>query len=518
MTEPEGLTLEPRPMGGILAFYAAIWSAYRDAAARWHLVLVVEVAMVLAWFVIRTVAGVDGRAYAAWLLITCILSLLAPTSGLVVFIATSVFYEPGTASRALAPREFVLSFVAVGVLARVALDRFRWRPAPAVWVALLIALGTGLTVLISFSKFDRSFAWFAAHSWYGHILGAVVLLAAAAWSAKADARRLLVVPIGVAVVGALVSMAEHASPGLVSAGPFGWVGFWKDYGERLAGTIPSPNAQAAQFSIPTAVLLAALLLSRDLRLRLVAFAGLVPLLLANYLTFSRSPLLAGYAFAVIVAWRIRKWAGIAVLVAGVAASVVLVPRYLAYRAEVVGGSESLQGSILTAADQNRILTWGTAIQMWRDAPLTGQGFLAYKALAPDFGDDFFGSPHNEWLRLFAESGVIVGLLGLAWVAMTARSLSRIPGWLGTGLLAGFVGFVIAASFNNPFLFIRVSAVAFPMIGVGLAIAERARAPTTEEPVATDGPEEASGPATSDEPAATEPDAAVAPDAPEATPV
>ena len=70
--------------------------------------------------------------------------------------------------------------------------------------------------------------------------------------------------------------------------------------------------------------------------------------------------------------------------------------------------------------------------------------------------------------------------------MTARSLSHIPGWLGTGLLAGFVGFVIAASFNNPFLFTRVSAVAFPMIGFGLALAQRARAPATAaEPGATE---------------------------------
>jgi hypothetical protein len=123
--------------------------------------------------------------------------------------------------------------------------------------------------------------------------------------------------------------------------------------------------------------------------------------------------------------------------------------------------------------------------MWREAPLTGQGFLAYKTLAPGFGDEFFGSPHNEWLRLFAESGTIVGLLGLAFIVLAVRSLSRVPGWLGTGLLTGFVGYVIAASFNNPFLFIRVSAVAFPMIGVGLALAGLARSavvtPTTEEP-------------------------------------
>ena len=115
--------------------------------------------------------------------------------------------------------------------------------------------------------------------------------------------------------------------------------------------------------------------------------------------------------------------------------------------------------------------------MWGDAPLTGQGYLAYKQLADVYGDPFLGSPHNEWLRLFAEEGLIVGVTGLFFIFVTARSLARVPGWLGTGVLAAFAGYVVAATFNNPFLFVRVSAVAFTIIGVGLALADRARAPT-----------------------------------------
>ena len=130
-----------------------------------------------------------------------------------------------------------------------------------------------------------------------------------------------------------------------------------------------------------------------------------------------------------------------------------------------------------ASDEFRFRAWGAALRMVEDKPLIGQGYLAYKELAETFGDPVLGSPHNEWLRIFAEEGVIVGLVAIAFLVATAVTLARVPGWLGTGILAGFLGYVIAASFNNPLLFVRVSAVAFGIVGVGLALAERARAPT-----------------------------------------
>ena len=88
--------------------------------------------------------------------------------------------------------------------------------------------------------------------------------------------------------------------------------------------------------------------------------------------------------------------------------------------------------------------------------------------------------------------MIVGLVGLAFLLATGVTLARVPGWLGTGILAGFLGYVIAASFNNPLLFVRVSAVAFTIFGVGLALAERARAPG---PAPAPGPRAQSPPPT-----------------------
>ncbi len=466
-------TLEGRPLGGIPDFYGAIWSEARAAAARWRLALIVEVAMVALWFVVRTTAGVDGRIYAIWVIAAGALALVAPLSGLVIFVATSVAFEPDSVARTLSARELILLPLAAGVLVRIALDRFRWRPVLAVWLGLALLIGTALGLANTFARFPEEFAWRAAGGWYNNMAAPVIVLIVAAWTARGGALRVIVVACVVAVASALICLAEYASPGLVSGSRLEWLGFWKDFGVRLSGTIPSPNALSAQLIVPTAVLAAVVLLVRDLRLKALALVGLVPLLVAHYLTYSRSPLLGAYAFIVVAAWRIRRTFGIVALVGGLILGAILLPRYLELRSATTP-AQVVPGTILVATDQYRIQAWGAAAQMWVDEPLIGQGYLAYRELGPAFGDPLMGSPHNEWLRFFSEEGTVVGLIGIAFVLATARSLARIPGWLGTGLLAGFLGWVIAASFNNPLLFIRVSAVAFSVVGVGLALAERSR--------------------------------------------
>ena len=467
-------------LAGVGAFYGALWTEARAAVERWRLDIVVPVAMVLSWFAIRTVAGADGRAYLLWVFAAGALALVAPRWGLVVFVATSVFFEPDTLAPTLGPRELVVLPLALGILIQIVADRGRWRPGPAIWLALLLLAGTGLGVVHSFERFDQEFQWHAAQSWLGNMFAPVVLLIAAAWTARDGSFRILAVATGVAVVAAVAALVEYVAPGTVSAGPLGWIGFWKDFGGRLAGIVPSPNAVSALLIVPTMVLLAAALFGRDLRLRVVALIASLPLLAAHYLTFSRSPILALYFFVVVAAWRIRRIFGVVALAVGLAAGVALLPSYLAIRSQSAG-EQTIPGTVLVASDQHRIRAWGAATRMWAEAPLTGQGYLAYKALAEEYGDPVLGSPHNEWLRLFAEEGTVVGLIGLGFVVATGATLARVPGWLGTGLLAGFLGYVLAASFNNPLLFVRVSAVAFPIIGVGLALAHRARAPATDKP-------------------------------------
>ena len=471
-------------LAGVGAFYGALWTEGRAAVERWRLDIVVPVAMVASWFAIRTVAGADGRAYLLWVFAAGALALVAPRWGLVVFVATSVFFEPDTLAPTLGPRELVVLPLALGILIQVLADRGRWRPGLAIWLALLLVVGTGLGVVHSFARFDQDFAWHSAQSWLGNMLAPVILLIAAAWTARDGSLRVLAVATGVAAVAAVAALVEYVAPGSISGGPLGWIGFWKDFGGRLAGIVPSPNAVSALLIVPTMVLLAAALFGRDLRLRAGALAASLPLLAAHYLTFSRSPIIALYVFVVVAAWRVRRLFGIVALAVGLVVGLALLPSYLAIRSQS-GGDPTIPGTVLVASDQHRLRAWGAATRMWAEAPLTGQGYLSYKALAESYGDPVLGSPHNEWLRLFAEEGAIVGLIGIGFVVMAGVTLTRVPGWLGTGLLAGFLGYVLAASFNNPLLFVRVSAVAFPIVGVGLALAERYRsaAKKAEERVA-----------------------------------
>lgn len=473
---PVASATDARQTGGVASFYGALWSEARAHGRQ--LAIVVEAAMVIAWFLVRTATVVDGQAYLVWVVAAGILALVAPRSGLVVFVATSVFFEPDSLARTLGPRELVLLPLALGVVIQVVADRFRWRPSLSIWLAVLLLLGTALGVVHTFRVFEQDFQWHAAQSWVGNMLAPVILLIAAAWTARNGDLRVLIVAVGVGVVAAIVCLIEYFAPGSISNGPLAWVGFWKGFGLRLAGTIPSPNALSTQLILPTMVLLAAVVLARDLRLRAIALVALLPVLAAQYLTFSRAPFIALYVFVAIVAWRFRRWAGIAVLVVGLVVGALALPAYLELRGSSVSEGAVQSGSILVASDELRFRAWGAALQMVADKPLVGQGYLAYKELADVFGDPVLGSPHNEWLRIFAEEGVIVGLVGLAFLVATGVTLARVPGWLGTGILAGFVGYVIAASFNNPLLFVRVSAVAFTIVGIGLALAERARAPAT----------------------------------------
>jgi O-antigen ligase len=128
--------------------------------------------------------------------------------------------------------------------------------------------------------------------------------------------------------------------------------------------------------------------------------------------------------------------------------------------------------VLIATDQQRLGAWAAAGRMFLDEPILGQGYRAYRQLSVQFGDPILNAPHNEWLRLFAENGIVVGLLGLAFAVATAARLARSPGWLGAGLFGSFLSLCIAASFNNLFLFNQVTIPAMVLAGTGVALAGR----------------------------------------------
>ncbi len=363
---------------------------------------------------------------------------------------------------------------------------------PVVFAGALV-VGTLLSLALGYRRLGPPFTADSVQFWIAGVGGGLLVLLAATWIARAGELRPLVAATAGAVAGAAVTLGDYLRPGLVSGGPLEWMVNSKDFGFRISGVIPSPNALAALLLVPAMLLAAAVVFAPRRRLRVLALAGLVPIVPTLYVTYSRVVFVAAFGFAVIAAWRIRRWLG------------VVGPRRRARRrrrspcrrtcssgprAWSKAASVNPSAVVLVASDQLRFAAWGAAVGMWRDEPLTGYGFRSYRVIGDRYGDTVLNSPHNEWLRFFAEQGTLGGLVGLAFVLAGLGRLARVPGWLGTGTLAGFLAFVLAASFNNPFLFIQVSLVAFTIVGTGLAWGRRwpgASKPADETPAAGSDP-------------------------------
>jgi hypothetical protein len=478
---------DPTPPGAtILDLYQAIWDTSRQAIVRYRVAIAVELGMVALWFVLRTVVDVESGPYLAWTALACAVALISPTSGLVILVATAPFFEPVSLSRALGMRHVLVAALGISVALRLIGGGWRsmtWT-APvrlAIFLGAVVALGVANT----WRLFPTDWATHATQMWLASIGGAMVLLVVGTWVAGTGARRFVLVAVVSSAIAVALSLVELFVPHSISASPLEWVGFWKDFSPRLSGAIASPNGMAALAVMPVCVMSAVAVLGHGRAYRLLAAAGAAAMFVAMYVTYSRAALISLFGLAVVVAWRLHRRLGVAVFVAGMIAGVLLLPTYLQLRGQVGAVGPSEPGSLLVANDRERITAWQAAVAMWADEPLTGHGFLSYKPLGERYGDPLLNSPHNEWLRLFAEEGVLAGLLGLAFVATTLSWLSHGRGALAAGILAGTAGYFTMATFNNPLLFIQVSVVVYPLVGYALVSAARARdraSSGTDQPV------------------------------------
>lgn len=468
----EGVRAAPRP--GALDLYRAVWAAARAWADRRWVRPTIELGFIVAWLILR-LTGSHPTLDAAWSTSAIVLTALSPGSGLVVLVAIAPWDEPLSLGHALGLRNLLPLALALSVGLRILL-----RPrSMSLSLATLLAFGLLATTLLvgvgaMYYWNGRTLGWDSATFWLAGFGGAMIVILAAIWLGYSGQRRALWAAVIAATLAGLLSLAGYLLPTLMRGLPLEALLADKTFGTRLAGAIASPNAMVSLLVNPTAIFAAALVHAADRRLRVLALVLLPPLVLALTLTYSRAAIIALFAIAVIVIWRWRRPFGIALLVAGIALGVALAPAYLQARGNILGGGSAVvPGKVLIASDEQRITAWGAASRMFLDDPLVGHGFRSYKQLGSTYGDQVLGSPHNEWLRLFAEEGIVAGLLGIAFVVTVARGLARAPGWLAIGCLGAFIGWTITATFNNPFLFLQVNAIAFTIAGVMLGLGHRA---------------------------------------------
>jgi hypothetical protein len=454
---------------GILDFYRVLWSEAAVTARRVRLDRWVEILLVVAWVALR-IADVGRLPMAGWAAVVVLVALAAPRSGFVVLAAIAPFPEGLLFTRdvGLKPVLALVLLAAVGL--RVVVDR-RSRVWPG-WSLVLaggVILGTGVGLLVSAQRFGIAFALDAFELWFQGPFTAVAALAVAYWVSRDGGLGPLVALLGSATVAGVLSLVDYQFPTLLRNSPLDWVLQGPYVAGRLTGVIRSWVSTAALVMVPATVYLALATLGRGILVRAGSLLLAVPLLATAYFTYNRAVFLGLFALAVVVAWRIRRAFGVVVLVVGLVGGALALPYYLQLRAEAVGGSGAVQpGAPIVASDLARLNAWATSWRMFLDSPLIGHGYRSYRQVAPAFGDTTLNAPHSEWFRLFAENGLVVGLLGLGFAAATAVALARRRDALGTGLLGAWLSFVLAASFNNPFLFNAVTIVAFGVAGVGLA--------------------------------------------------
>lgn len=470
---------------GPIDLYRAIAAAADREAARYRLGPIIGVALIAAYFLLRT-ANANEVVMTSWLIATSVVAVLSPAIGLVILAAVAPFNEGLLIGRDLGSKSIVALAAAIGVGLRWAVDAgARSRPSAPVLLAGALLVGSGLGLVQTRLRWGVEFTQLAAQTWMTGVATMLVVFVVAVWVARRGDLRTVAVALVATTVAGLISLVDYTSDAQLRESVVGWSLAGQFLPGRLTGVIRSPTSTAALVMLPTMVFLcAALLPGLDRRVRLGAAVITVPMLAAAYLTYNRTVFLALYVLAVLIGWRIRRWLGVTLLVAGLVLGALFVPWYLSVRGQAVGAAGQVPpGQVLIASDQMRITAWGTAARMFLDEPLVGQGYRAYRQLSVEFGDPVLNAPHNEWLRFFAEQGVVVGLLGVTFAVATSIRLARRPGWLETGILASFLSLCLAASFNNVFLFNQVTIPAMILAGTGVALA-RPGPPTGREGTST----------------------------------
>jgi O-antigen ligase len=471
---PETIPIDPEPRsaGGVLDFYRAILTSVTSTQRR-RLAILAEVILVLAYFLLRT-AGGESDAMRDWLIIATVVAIASPTTGLVVLAAIAPFNEGLSITRDVGSKSALALSLLLAVAVRVIAAR-QWRgrpPAPVVLAAALF-LASGAGLLLTWARWGRDYGQQAAQFWLYAIGTMLVVFVVTVWVARRGELRPLVVVLTATTIAGIVSLIDFGGDAAIRTTPLGWVVAGPFNRERLTGVIRSPTSTAALVMLPASVFIVGATLARGWRLRIGLAVLTIPLLVAAYLTYNRAVFLVLFAVAVVIGWRVRRAVGIAILVAGLIVGAIALPSYVALRGSVVGSAGQAEpGQVLIASDQQRLTAWGAASRMFLDRPLTGQGYRAYRQISVAFGDPTLNAPHNEWLRFFAEGGIVTGLVGVAFAVTTGIALLRRRGWLETGLFCAFASLCFAASFNNPFLFDQVTIPAFILAGTGVALAVR----------------------------------------------
>lgn len=246
-------------------------------------------------------------------------------------------------------------------------------------------------------------------------------------------------------------------------------------------------AVALNMAIP---LLVGVGLAFDLKPVRIAALALVPFcMLTIFCTFSRGGLLTLTVVGAMLVWRTRKPVLAAVvLTLGVA--------FFAYTAsdqlkeKYSDRSSSISSYEEDASAMGRIRSWGVAMRMWSDHPITGVGPRNFTLLYRRYGNtDEVHVAHNSYLQMLAETGlpgfsmfvalIVVGLLRLELLRNRDKN-----GWVGiyAGMMQiSLLAFAIGGLLLDMALFDLFYQLVALTVSLELAAAAVTRVETVESP-------------------------------------
>jgi len=189
-------------------------------------------------------------------------------------------------------------------------------------------------------------------------------------------------------------------------------------------------------------------------------------------TFSRSAWLALIASVIFIG---LKWKRIFIplLLVLIMFLVLFVPKIMSDRSM---GSRMEEG-IFTLS--GRIVYWKEAAHIIQAYPILGVGLNAYSLVAPKYKIIWGGYPHNCYLQLAAEMG-LVGLMAFLWMIFRffqfgiKRAIvieEDFDRHLMLGLLAGLFGYFVQSFFDTNFYSVQIGNYMWVMMGVVGAIGE-----------------------------------------------
>ncbi|WP_262283671.1 O-antigen ligase family protein [Micromonospora sp. MA102] len=328
----------------------------------------------------------------------------------------------------------------------------RNRTAAALLVALVSWLLISITMINPDVTLPRAFSVVAV------VALPLVVLPLVAPEGGLGGRVMLTFAFATAGVG-LVRLVTVAREGdLASAGP-------------LAGDAPTynHNAWGCLLVIALAVLLARLAGTSRPPLRALTLAAVLLTLVSTGYSYSRSAYLG--ALAVLVCFALRRparsvaWAGlVAAVTLALGVTSALLPSTIVDR---ITGTAT--GDTLDLSSSIRLDLWTAALRMAADHPVLGVGYLNFNTRLAEYfvptqtdahaytGLEWsqLAHPHNQYLMLLTETGLVGTLLVGGLLVLTVRSVwrryrARVE-WTAEAALLALLGVGIASLTGEPLL-------------------------------------------------------------------